>query len=388
MKQSNEYDFAIIGAGAAGLQLVLAMLDEPSFAGKSILIFDGNAKDQNDKTWCFWEKGEGKWDTLVTKFWTQTTFADANGVLTLNTAPYHYKMLRSIDFYDFAKSKIKQFDRVNWLSLEVNEANELPDGIEILTEDSAYKARHCFDSRIPAAYSKDTESYKVAQHFKGQFLKFKEPVFDSRNFTMMDYRLIYRSTTSFMYILPVSPYEALFEYTFFSPELVDRAVYTNRIKAYVAEYFSDQHYEVMEEEAGVIPMTNFPFHQFHSGHLTKIGTAGGWVRASTGYSFKNAGKNVQTIIENLKNGRKPSEGVFKRKYHLFDTLLLNVLTFENETGPAFFGQLYRNNRLETIFRFLDGESNLLDDLKIITSVNPWPFLKAVYREIRASSVFK
>jgi lycopene beta-cyclase len=180
----------------------------------------------------------------------------------------------------------------------------------------------------------------------------------------------------------VNSRQALFEYTFFSPDLVEEAVYLDQIRSYVGEYFENHNYEMTEEEDGVIHMTNFPFHKYHTKHLTKIGTAGGWVRASTGYSFKNAGGNAEKIIENLKKGQHPSTGVFKKKYHFFDTLLLNVLKYENHLGPAFFGQLYRNNRLETIFRFLDGESDILDDLKIVTSVNPWPFLKAIYRELK------
>jgi lycopene beta-cyclase len=382
LKEIEQYDFAIIGAGAAGLQLALALLNDPFFADQSLVIFDADLKDKNDKTWCFWEKGKGLWDELIRHSWSQTTFADSKEVLKLNTSPYHYKMLRSLDFYDFAKSKIEQSGRVKWITEDVQATRESVEGIEISTQGKTFKAGHCFDSRLPEAYFKDQKSHKVAQHFKGQFLKFEEPVFDQRNFTMMDYRLIYKNTTSFMYILPVNSRQALFEYTFFSPDLVEEAVYLDQIRSYVGEYFENHNYEMTEEEDGVIPMTNFPFHKYHTKHLTKIGTAGGWVRASTGYSFKNAGGNAEKIIENLKKGQHPSTGVFKKKYHFFDTLLLNVLKYENHLGPAFFGQLYRNNRLETIFRFLDGESDILDDLKIVTSVNPWPFLKAIYRELK------
>ena len=54
------YDYVIIGAGAAGLHIALAMCDESWFADKKILILDRDNKNNNDKTWCYWEKGEGK----------------------------------------------------------------------------------------------------------------------------------------------------------------------------------------------------------------------------------------------------------------------------------------------------------------------------------------
>ena len=47
-------------------------------------------------------------------------------------------------------------------------------------------------------------------------------------------------------------------------------------------------------------MTNFPFENYNTQQVTKIGTAGGWVKGSTGYSFKHTEKKVTKIIANLK----------------------------------------------------------------------------------------
>ena len=59
-------------------------------------------------------------------------------------------------------------------------------------------------------------------------------------------------------------------------------------------------YEILEEEMGVIPMTDFPFHKKNNNTLTKIGTAGGWVKPSSGYAFKNCEKYASTVAENIK----------------------------------------------------------------------------------------
>ncbi|MEZ4930893.1 MAG: lycopene cyclase family protein [Saprospiraceae bacterium] len=60
MSQTH-FDIAIIGAGAAGLQLALAMQRDAFFSTKKILVLDKDQKDSNDRTWSFWEKGAGKW---------------------------------------------------------------------------------------------------------------------------------------------------------------------------------------------------------------------------------------------------------------------------------------------------------------------------------------
>lgn len=61
------YHYIIIGAGAAGLNLALAMNEDAFFKDKKILILDKDKKTENDRTWSFWEKGNGKWDHIVSK---------------------------------------------------------------------------------------------------------------------------------------------------------------------------------------------------------------------------------------------------------------------------------------------------------------------------------
>ena len=52
-----DYDYIIIGAGMAGLQLANAFIDDSHFKSKSILIIEPHQKNPTEKTWCFWEKG-------------------------------------------------------------------------------------------------------------------------------------------------------------------------------------------------------------------------------------------------------------------------------------------------------------------------------------------
>ncbi len=100
---SKHFDIAIIGAGAAGLQLALALRSDPFFAQQKILILEKDGKETNDRTWCFWEKGAGKWDGLLTQSWSKGDFFSEKNTQPLDLLPYRYKMLRGLDFYAFSK---------------------------------------------------------------------------------------------------------------------------------------------------------------------------------------------------------------------------------------------------------------------------------------------
>ena len=56
-------------------------------------------------------------------------------------------------------------------------------------------------------------------------------------------------------------------------------------------YCHTSDYEVINSESGVIPMTSYPFYRDSTKNITKIGSAGGWIKPSTGYSFMNCEKN-------------------------------------------------------------------------------------------------
>jgi len=104
--QSTSFDIAIIGAGAAGLHLALAIGKDSFFSNKKILILDKSLKEENDRTWCYWEKGEGLWDHLLQQKWSKGDFFAKEISVQMELNPYIYKMIRSIDFYQFAKKEI------------------------------------------------------------------------------------------------------------------------------------------------------------------------------------------------------------------------------------------------------------------------------------------
>lgn len=377
------FDYIIVGAGAAGLNLALAMNADVFFDNKSILILDKDDKNKNDRTWSYWEKGKGKWDDLVCKTWNQGVVKAKGETIRLDLKKYNYKTLRSDDFYAHAK-KTLQKSNITWKTEEVQNI-EASDGAALVSTDKlTYTAEYIFDSRVPEAYSlQDTKYLNIAQHFKGWIIETETPVFDDSQFTMMDFGLKDGQSTSFTYILPFSPTKALVEFTYFSPELVSESTYDDYLNEYISEHLQIQNYTILETEKGVIPMTNFPFEDFNQKHIIKIGTAGGWVKASSGYSFKNCERKSQNIIEFLKSKQELYKDSTSSKYRHYDNIFLEVLTKENHFGEELFYKLYKNNSIQTIFRFLDESSPLQDDLKIIMNLNSPPFVKGLMRHLKS-----
>jgi len=378
---STSFDIAIIGAGAAGLQLALTMRSEPFFHEKRILILEKSAKDQNDRTWCFWEKGEGKYDKLLHHSWSQGDFFSERNTFKLSLTPYRYKMLRAMDFYRYAKKEIAASTNFHWQTEDVQSVQQGAP-LRIIGQQGSYTADLVFDSRIPDDFYQKKDKYiRVLQHFKGWVVRTPNDQFDPGRFTLMDFRLRWQDTTSFTYVLPINKREALVEFTLFTSTILRDDEYDHMLRRYVTDVMKLSEFEIMEIEQGVIPMSDFPFDKYSQGQHFLIGTGGVWVKPSSGYSFKNCERNSRIIVENIQMGRPANKGIISPKFRLYDAIFLDVLNRRNHLGPKLFETLYRKNDVQKIFDFLDDQTSIADDLSIIMGFPQLPFLRSLVNHV-------
>jgi lycopene beta-cyclase len=381
MSINKSYDYIIIGSGLAGFQLALALAEDSFFNNKQIALIDKYPKTANDKTWSFWENGIGKWDNIISKSWEDALFFSSRKQLTLKLHPYTYKTIRAEDFYSNARQILSKKANFHFILDEVITVEDLNNTC-VKTATNTYSALHIFDSRITEDYFSELNNYtNIIQHFKGWIITSKTPVFNPNQFTMMDYRMKDGDQTTFTYVLPFSETKALVEFTYFTESIVDEATYDRFISKYITDTLKISDYSILESESGSIPMTTFPFEKYSTKNITKIGTAGGWVKGSTGYSFKHTENKVAKIIENLKTNKKPSKGLIKVKYKFYDKIFLKVLHDENEKGEWIFEQFYDKNTVETMFRFLDEESTFIEELNIMKSLFSFAFIKAFFKTL-------
>lgn len=374
-----DYYYIIVGGGLAGLQLALRIKDDVFFKGKKIAIIEPSEKETNDKTWCFWERSPGRYNHLVSKSWNKGEFYSTGVQHKFDLEEYSYKKIRSLDFYSYAYEQLQKADEFTFIKDNISKIDEVTR--TAVGKKANYTATHFFDSRPPENYKEDSNYTLIHQHFKGWEIETDEPVFDPEVFTMMDFRFRYRDTTSFTYILPQTPHKALIEFTFFSPELVEERVYDKMLEKYLREILRIRDWEVIETEKGIIPMTDYPFHKHNSTHVTKIGTGGGWVKASSGYSFKNTERKTEAIIENIKYGYPTYEGLINKKFQKFDAIFLDVLAKRNDLGEELFSKFYTKNSIEDIFRFLDEETSLSEDIKIMLSIYHPQFIRSFFNKL-------
>ncbi|SDH35815.1 lycopene cyclase family protein [Winogradskyella thalassocola] len=376
-----QYDYIILGAGASGLLLAYRMSQDLFFDDKSILIIDQTKDKGNDRTWCFWEEGIGEWDDLLVKTWSNIYFGSDAFSKTISISPFHYKMIRSEVFYGSLWKSINSKSNFSFIEEEVDSFSELKTGVEVVTKSENYLGSKLFNS-IP-----DPEVYKLQnryplmhQHFVGWFVKTKADSFDDSEATFMDFSVPQKGNTRFMYVLPIDKKTALFEYTLFSKELLELSDYEDSIKNYLKNK-NILDYEIVEKEKGVIPMTSFKFNDLNSEHILNIGTAGGWTKASTGYTFMNTSKKTKDLVSFLKKDGDLSKFDRATKYRFYDLIFLDVLANHNHEGAALFSSMFKKADVKTIFKFLDEDSTFLEDLRIILSVPPKRFIQAFLKRL-------
>ncbi len=378
MDKSSTFDYIIIGAGAAGLMLADTMLSDDFFSGKSILLLDKDLKQSNDRTWCFWEKGKGQFDTLVHKKWNHVYFAGQKFSKRFNINPYTYKMVRGIDFYASVFHNIEASSRITFKRSEVISVEDNGHHVTVSTGNEVFSGQKAFNSIFDYKMATHQKKYPVLQqHFIGWVVKTKQSVFDIDQATYMDFSIEQKGNTRFMYVLPYASDKALIEYTLFSSDLLQKSEYEEAIKTYLLNNLGASDFEIEETEMGSIPMTCYDFQEHHSKNVRYIGTAGGWAKPSTGYTFGSTARKIPALVNHIKSGKPLDQLSFKNRFWFYDLLLLDVLHKDNANGYYIFETLFKNRSPQLIFKFLDEQTSIWEDLKYIWGCPKLPFIKAL-----------
>lgn len=380
-----QYDYIITGAGCAGLSLLRKMMQHSFFSNKKILLIDKESKTINDRTWCFWEMQPGPFEDIVHHRWQQMDFYSNEFSGRFDLAPYQYKMIRGIDLYTTVLNEAKQHANIELIYDDVQSVFSNESYAAVKTTENEFHADYVFNSIIFNDWKQHAlqqkNVYVLLQHFKGWMIETTENIFDERIATFMDFRVNQDKGATFVYVLPTSEKTALVEYTLFSKEILQQEEYDTALKNYI-ESFLKIKYTVTHSEFGVIPMTNYPFSK-GGNKIINIGTAGGDTKASSGFTFKFIQKRTTKIIDALLNKKDPllTQTVFEKRFQLYDSILLNVLQNEKMSGDKLFAQLFKNNTPQTILKFLDNETTIKEELKIMNSVSLKTFLPASIQEI-------
>ena len=376
----SKYDFIFLGAGCASLSIVMRMIRNEKFRGKRILLIDKEPKTKNDRTWCFWEKQNGFFEQIVYKKWERLSFFSDHYSTVMQISPYQYKMIRGIDFYNHCFHEIAKYPNIEMLYGEASLVNvQGKKTIELNGKHLPVNDSIVFNSYIPDSTSSGKE-ISLLQHFKGWIIETPSPVFDPFIATFMDFRVDQDRGTTFAYVLPITSNQALVEYTLFTKEILADEEYDHELNLYVRDILSIKDYRIIEKEFGVIPMTTRKA-DFYSNDVYHIGTVGGQTKASTGYTFQFIQRQSDLIVSYLDQSKDlrqvPSA---PNRFQFYDKVLLDVLHNDRAKGRDIFTSMFRRNKPRQVLKFLDNESSLAGEIKIISTLPTLPFLKAAINQ--------
>jgi lycopene beta-cyclase len=378
---SEKYNFIVAGGGAAGLSLLVHMIHCGKFNDRKILLAERAPKTENDRTWCFWESTPGHFESIVHKTWEKLWFYPLTGKPALHTiSPYRYKMIRGIDFYNHCYSIISQCKNI---SVEYGTVERVsPDGTSLIMNGREIHADYIFNSLPPKFSAKKNSEYFLWQHFKGWFIHSDKKVFTADEAILMDFRVDQKNDTRFVYVMPFNSHDALIEYTVFSESKLENAEYDNALAEYCKSRFSMKQgdYSIMDQEFGMIPMTNIILPS-QKGRMINIGGAGGQTKASSGYTFKNIQKQSEQIVSSLINTGSPFSIRRPKKFDFYDSIFLKILSDGTVPGVKVFSKLFGSNKMSEVFKFLDDETSIIEDLRLISKLPRKKFMKAAFSHL-------
>ena len=343
----------VVGLGAAGASLAWRLAG----TGVPFEVVEapaGSGRRSQDRTWSTWGPpgGPGPFGPLVAASWPRVRVVGPDGtVVTADLGAWRYRMLRSTDLDRAVRERLQRH------GVAVREA---------VVDDLAGVAGRVVDTRpVPVPAGGRT---LLLQHFLGHRVRSRRPVFDPRTVTLMDFRTPQPAGgVAFGYVLPTSPTEALVEYTEFSADLLTDAGYRARLGEHLERLRVGPH-EVLEEERGVIPMTDARFPASPDPRVLRWGANSGSVRPSTGYSFSALQRQADDLaVQAARGGPLRLPPAHRPRHLLMDSLVLQALSTGRVDGARFFVDLFARNPVQRVLGFLDGSTTPGEDLALMAT---------------------
>lgn len=381
MNNPTHYDYIIAGSGCAGLSLAV-QLKRSNIAFSKVLIIDKEQKNLNDRTWCFWTNKSTNWyDEIVCKSWDKFYFRSNQLNVQLHLKPFSYHLIRGIDFYNFCIGELKNDKRFEFINDEIKELSSFEKSGFIKTSKQTYAANYIFNSAI-RVHDVKSKHVNYVQHFKGYVIKTQIECFEEDCPVFMDFRVPQHNDCRFFYIIPFSKTEALIEYTGFSRDVIKDEEYDHELKVYIQNFLKLGNYSIEHIEKGVIPMAESEFVNPFGKRVINIGTAGGYSKPSTGFTFYFIQQRTKKIVENLMIGISPGLVPLKSSRHTYyDKILLDVIDKKQLAAKEIFEILFRKNDVAEILAFLNEETSLIQDLRIMNTVPKLKFIPSALKKL-------
>lgn len=377
-------DVVLVGAGGAGLAVLHALAHRDLTVGLPapvrVVVVDPVPDDDTDarhRTWCFWATGDVSVAPAVHASWRHVHVSDATRDLVLDLDPYRYHLVRSQDLAAVVADQVARAPRlhVERVVAAAEQVVSCRDHAHVEVAGRSLRAGLVLDSR-PARPARPGSVFWW-QHFRGWTLpagSLPERRHPGPVASLMDFRTAQPAAgLSFGYLLPLPDGRALAEYTEFSPARLDDAGYDAALRGYLDLLGVGSDVVPDHVETGAIPMTDGTFTRHVGSRVVRIGTAGGATRGSTGYTFAAMLRDGAAVADLVADGALGRRGPvrlhpsYPARHRWMDAVQLQALDAGRIDGPRFFTDLFDRRPAGQVLRFLDGTTDVTEDLGIMAA---------------------
>ena len=379
MSKNNISDFVILGGGCSALSFINQVIEQ-KITKYSFIVIEKKKKYADDKSWCFWSANIKKNKNIIETSWNSFSFNIGNNTNFLSSINFKYYYIRSINFYESIKKKISNYANI---TLKLNETiisiTNKKNYYEVITNKNIYLAKNVLDTRPNInIYKKNPFLY---QCFVGYEIKSEEKI----NLKKSNAYLMHNMHTSndkfyFEYILPIEKSTYLFELTTFTKKDLPLRNIEKELRIVLSKYFKKP-YQIIRKEYGKIPMgfINNKMIKNKKNYFVS-GSLAGSIRPSSGYAFVDIQKWSEKAANNLKI-KGTIETLEKREIikEFLDKIFLKVISYDISKAPQIFYYFSKNISPTTFIKFMLGEANLLEYLRIIYAMPKRIFLKCLIK---------
>ena len=371
----TKVDYLFAGAGASATLLLMNMEKQGLLKDKKILILDPDAKDDNDKTYCFWaEQNQQLTEScrhLISHQWEEVS---VNRNKQESLLPKKYFHISGIDVYKELKRIINQY-HLQRIQSSVVELISIENGVKVITDTNIWESSFVFDSRPPKYLPLQNDDAHLLQSFIGYVITTDVPIANINCVDLMDFNVEQLGATQFVYVLPLGAGKTLVELTRFGLASLTPPEANPVLDLYITQRFGN--YQILHTEIGCIPMSTAAISVETIPGVIPIGGRAGAVKPSTGYAFKNMFSHGERLADSLKRNLPPAVITDSSRFRFYDRLLLLILSKQPSLGKPIFEALFKKNEAKNVFKFLDEKTTLIQDIRIFLTLPMQPFLKAV-----------
>jgi lycopene beta-cyclase len=387
-------DLIIAGAGCAGLSALWHVL-QSSAADRRIIVVDRGFAPTDDRTWAFWgtadapfaQLADRRWDRVRVRFPGWETTGQLQRPPASNPAGRRtYMRVRRRTYDQHVLDAASARRNVRFVAQDIVGIRDDHDAGVVSLPEGELRAPVVLQS---VQLSPDDRTapvrHPLGQHFGGWEVRTERAVFDPQVVTLMDFDTEQHDGVAFFYVLPEAPDRALIEHTAFSLHRRPRSFHDDHVRARLDELGAGE-VTVTRTEYGSIPMEDRRIRQRWGEHVWNLGTVGGMTKPTTGYTFQRIHAQTRHLVSTwAAHGRPcPLPGVPWR-YGFADRTLLHLLHHRPDLGRPIFERLFSTSTVDDVLTFLDEDSALMSDARMVARL-PWaPFLRAGANELAAEA---